>query len=49
VRATLTGPRDWRLLLLWLGWALSTATAIGTVIIDARERNDEHEKLKLHS
>lgn len=47
VRATRTGPRDWRLLLLWLGWTLSTATAIGTVVIDARERNDE--KLKLHS
>lgn len=49
VRATRTGPRDWRLLLLWLGWGLSTATAIGTVIIDARERDAEHGKLKLHS
>jgi len=39
LQATRNGPRDWRLLMLWLGWALSTAVAIGTVIEEANERN----------
>jgi hypothetical protein len=41
VQATRHGPRDWRLLLLWIGWALSAAVAIGTVIQDANEREIE--------
>ncbi|MEO6201458.1 MAG: hypothetical protein ABIX44_09870 [Cryobacterium sp.] len=39
--ATRSGPRDWRLVLMWLGWALSAAVAIGTVIEDAQERRVE--------
>lgn len=39
--ATKQGPRDWRLLLMWIGWALSAAVAIGTVIEDANERRVE--------
>jgi hypothetical protein len=31
IRTTLTGPRDWRLLLMWISWAASLAIAIGTV------------------
>lgn len=31
VRATVSGPRDWRLLLMWVSWAASMAIAIGTV------------------
>lgn len=31
VRATFAGPRDWRLLLMWISWAASLAIAIGTV------------------
>lgn len=38
VQATRHGPRDWRLVLLWIGWALSAAVAIGTVIEDANDR-----------
>ncbi|HZK58751.1 MAG TPA: hypothetical protein VFC59_02640 [Cryobacterium sp.] len=38
VEATRHGPRDWRLVLMWLGWALSAAVAIGTVIEDANAR-----------
>jgi hypothetical protein len=41
VQATRHGPRDWRLVLLWIGWALSAAVAIGTVIQDANEREIE--------
>ena len=31
VKATASGPRDWRLLLMWISWAASLAIAIGTV------------------
>jgi hypothetical protein len=41
VQATRHGPRDWRLVMLWLGWALSAAVAIGTVIEDANNREIE--------
>jgi hypothetical protein len=30
-KATASGPRDWRLLLMWISWAASLAIAIGTV------------------
>jgi hypothetical protein len=36
-RATKSGPRDWRTALLWISWAATLASAIGTVIIDARQ------------
>lgn len=31
VQATRKGPRDWRLILMWIIWALTVAVAIGTV------------------
>ncbi len=31
IKATASGPRDWRLLLMWISWAASLAIAIGTV------------------
>jgi hypothetical protein len=31
VQATRKGPRDWRLILMWIGWAITVAIAIGTV------------------
>jgi hypothetical protein len=37
VRSTVAGPRDWRLLLMWISWAASLAIAIGTVV-DESER-----------
>ncbi|GAA1833080.1 hypothetical protein GCM10009750_16720 [Agromyces salentinus] len=37
VRATASGPRDWRLLLMWVSWAATLAIAIGTVAEDARD------------
>lgn len=40
VRATFAGPRDWRLLLMWISWAASLAIAIGTV-------TDESERAEL--
>jgi len=36
IKATATGPRDWRLLLMWISWAASLAIAIGTVADDTK-------------
>lgn len=35
VQATRRGPRDWRLILMWISWGLTVAIAIGTVIKEA--------------
>ena len=34
VQATRKGPRDWRLALMWISWALTVAIAVGTVLKD---------------
>ncbi len=34
------GPRDWRLILMWLSWGLTVAIAIGTI---AKEAHDSYE------
>jgi hypothetical protein len=39
VNATRTGPRDWRLALMWVSWGISVAIAVGTVIEENREHN----------
>ena len=41
LRATRSGPRDWRLALLWLSWAASTAIAIGNVVDNANHAEAE--------
>ena len=43
VRATREGPRDWRTALLWVSWAATLASAIGTVIIDAQQAELDEE------
>ena len=35
VQTTRKGPRDWRLVLMWISWGLSVAIAVGTVVKDA--------------
>jgi len=40
-KATARGPRDWRLILLWAGWAINVAIAVGTVAEQAREKELE--------
>lgn len=32
LQSTLRGPRDWRLILMWISWGLTVAIAIGTVV-----------------
>ena len=41
IRQTQRGPRDWRLLLGWLTWGIGVAIAVGTVIEQAKEHEDE--------
>ena len=41
LQATRLGPRDWRLVLMWITWALSIAIAIGTVLDESRRDVDE--------
>lgn len=36
-RSTAKGPRGWRTVLLWVGWAASAGIAVGTVIEKDRE------------
>ena len=38
LRATKAGPRDWRLLLMWVSWAATFAIAIGTVADEQKRR-----------
>jgi hypothetical protein len=43
LQTTRKGPKDWRLILMWISWGLSVAIAVGTVIEqsrDARELED---------
>lgn len=35
VQASRKGPRDWRLILMWISWGLTVAIAVGTVIKDS--------------
>lgn len=41
VQATRRGPRDWRLILMWIAWAINVAIAVGTVAENSRERELE--------
>jgi len=37
VQATRNGPRDWRLILMWISWGLTVAIAVGTVVKDSQD------------
>jgi hypothetical protein len=39
VQATRHGPRDWRLVLTWIGWGISVAVAVGNVMQDADDKS----------
>jgi hypothetical protein len=41
LKATRTGPKDWRIPLSWVAWALTLAIAIGTVHYESREAVDD--------
>ena len=37
VQATRSGPRDWRLILMWISWGLTVAIAVGAVVKDSQD------------
>ena len=43
LRATLRGPRDWRLILVWVGWGLSVALAVADVVKESQQDELENE------
>ena len=43
MQTTRKGPRDWRLILMWISWGITVALAVGSVMQqdeDARELED---------
>jgi len=42
VQTTLRGPRDWRLILMWISWACSIAIAAGTIVKNAETHELEN-------
>ena len=43
LRATLRGPHDWRLILVWLGWGISVALAVADVVKESQQDELENE------
>ncbi|HEY8914635.1 hypothetical protein [Lacisediminihabitans sp.] len=43
VQTTRRGPRDWRLILMWISWAATVAIAVGTVIEQSRDAHELEE------
>ncbi|HTN56676.1 MAG TPA: hypothetical protein VL043_00260 [Protaetiibacter sp.] len=41
IQASRKGPRDWRLILMWVGWACSVAIAVGTVVEESKKKELE--------
>ncbi|MBC7590413.1 MAG: hypothetical protein H7226_05125 [Salinibacterium sp.] len=39
VQSTRKGPRDWRLILMWVSWGATVATAVGTIIEQANDND----------
>ncbi len=40
-RQTKEGPRDWRLILMWVSWGVTVALAVGTVLEKDKAARDE--------
>ncbi|MFC0681346.1 hypothetical protein ACFFGH_26240 [Lysobacter korlensis] len=43
IGVTRKGPRDWRLILMWISWAATTAIAVGTIVKQASDKDDQLE------
>ena len=37
MQATRKGPRDWRLILMWVSWGATVAIAVGTIVKEAQD------------
>ena len=40
IQTTRSGPRDWRIPLMWIGAAISLIIAVGTVVEESRAAED---------
>lgn len=43
LQTTRKGPRDWRLILMWISWGTSVAIAVGTVLQQSKEADELEE------
>ncbi|MBG6056175.1 hypothetical protein IWX81_002607 [Salinibacterium sp. CAN_S4] len=43
LQSTRKGPRDWRLILMWVSWGATVAIAVGTIVKQANG-DDELER-----
>lgn len=43
LQTTRKGPRDWRLILMWISWGASVAIAVGTVLEQSRTADELEE------
>jgi hypothetical protein len=43
LQATRKGPRDWRLILMWLSWGATVAIAVGTIVKQAQDGDELEE------
>ena len=41
IQASRKGPRDWRLILMWIAWGCSVAIAVGTVAEESKKKELE--------
>lgn len=41
LQTTRSGPRDWRLVLMWISWGITVAIAIGSVSQDSKDLADK--------
>ena len=44
IQSTRSGPRDWRVPLMWINAALSLAIAVGTVLQESKEADEREAK-----
>ncbi|RFA22694.1 hypothetical protein [Subtercola boreus] len=44
IQTSRKGPHDWRLVLMWISWALTVALAVGSVQQDDREARELNAK-----
>jgi hypothetical protein len=44
IQTTRQGPRDWRLILMWISWGITVALAVGSVLRDDDEARELEER-----
>lgn len=43
LQTTRRGPRDWRLILMWISWAATVAIAVGTIVKKSQDADELEE------